>query len=63
MDLRFVQVALGLWHVHSKNILHRDLKTQNIFITKGELKQWSIDSREGRHCFNRTRGLASQTPM
>lgn len=23
---RFVQVVLGLWHVHSKGILHRDLK-------------------------------------
>jgi len=23
---RFVQITLGLWHVHSKQILHRDLK-------------------------------------
>lgn len=33
----FVQIVLGLWHVHSKNILHRDLKSQNIFITGDRL--------------------------
>jgi NIMA (never in mitosis gene a)-related kinase len=32
---RFVQVLLALWHVHSKNVLHRDLKSQNIFIAEG----------------------------
>ena len=30
----FVQMCLGLKHVHDKHILHRDLKTQNIFVTK-----------------------------
>jgi len=24
-------------HVHSKRVLHRDLKTQNIFISKGNI--------------------------
>lgn len=32
---RFVQIVLALYHVHSKNILHRDLKSQNIFISEG----------------------------
>lgn len=40
---RFTQIALAVWHVHSKNILHRDLKSHNIFICKGKkslLHQW-----------------------
>jgi len=28
-----VQVSFGLQYIHKKNILHRDLKTQNIFLT------------------------------
>lgn len=30
----FVQICLGVSHVHKHKILHRDLKTQNIFLTK-----------------------------
>ncbi|CAM9397888.1 unnamed protein product, partial [Choristocarpus tenellus] len=30
----FVQLCLALRHVHSHKILHRDLKSQNVFLTK-----------------------------
>ncbi|RKO83345.1 kinase-like domain-containing protein, partial [Blyttiomyces helicus] len=29
----FSQICLGLHHIHSHNIIHRDLKTNNIFIS------------------------------
>jgi len=35
----FVQLCLAMKHIHERKILHRDLKTQNIFLTaKGEIK-------------------------
>ena len=30
----FIQICLALNHVHSKRIIHRDIKAQNIFLTK-----------------------------
>lgn len=30
----FIQISLGMHHLHSQNILHRDMKTLNIFLTK-----------------------------
>lgn len=30
----FTQIALALKHCHDRKIIHRDLKTQNIFLTK-----------------------------
>ena len=31
---RMAQIIIGIMLTHSKNILHRDIKTQNIFLTK-----------------------------
>lgn len=30
----FVQLSLAMKHIHTKKILHRDLKAQNIFLSK-----------------------------
>ena len=49
----FIQICLGLLHLHEKKILHRDLKPQNIFLSRdndikigdfGLAKQYSDDS-------------------
>ena len=30
----FIQICFALQHIHEKKILHRDIKTQNVFLTK-----------------------------
>uniref|UniRef100_A0AAY4D614 non-specific serine/threonine protein kinase n=1 Tax=Denticeps clupeoides TaxID=299321 RepID=A0AAY4D614_9TELE len=34
----FVQICLGLKHIHDRKILHRDIKAQNIFLSEGGTK-------------------------
>lgn len=34
----FIQMCLALSYMHDKNILHRDLKTQNIFLREGHIQ-------------------------
>ena len=35
----FTQIALALYHIHSRLIIHRDIKPQNVFLTKkGDVK-------------------------
>lgn len=33
----FTQICLAIKHIHDKKILHRDLKSQNVFLTKNGL--------------------------
>jgi NIMA (never in mitosis gene a)-related kinase 1/4/5 len=33
----FTQICLAMKHVHDRKIIHRDLKTQNIFLTSDGL--------------------------
>ncbi|KAG8179992.1 hypothetical protein JTE90_007960 [Oedothorax gibbosus] len=33
----FIEISLALQYIHHKNILHRDLKSQNVFLTKSKV--------------------------
>jgi NIMA (never in mitosis gene a)-related kinase len=33
----FIQITLAIQYMHERSILHRDLKTQNVFLTKQEI--------------------------
>lgn len=38
----FVQIALAIEFMHSRKVLHRDLKSQNIFLTEVQIWQLTI---------------------
>lgn len=42
----FVQMSMALHYVHSKGILHRDLKSQNIFLSHGHAKLGDFGIRQ-----------------
>ena len=56
----FVQIVMALHYVHSKRILHRDLKTQNIFISKRLVKLGDFGSAP---LLARQRALAVAPPL
>ena len=51
----FAQIILPMHYIHSQNILHRDLKAQNIFLTKNRnlVKVSEIPSKAGELSKNR----------
>ena len=39
-----VQMSLALLYLHERKILHRDMKTQNIFLKNGKVRLFDSDS-------------------
>lgn len=53
----FVQLCLALKCIHDRRILHRDLKTQNVFLTKNNIVKLGTTSRCCEslvHCLRRS---------
>ena len=62
----FTQICLGLKHCHDNKILHRDIKSPNIFLTEnGHIKIGDFGlSRILRHTMDMTQAqLGTQTHM
>ena len=51
-----IQLGLALSYVHDKKILHRDIKTQNIFLKDGKIRIGDFGIAK---MFNNTKDLAN----
>ena len=65
----FAQIVLGVEHLHSHNTLHRDLKSQNIFLRRDHLgpgvgaeSLWEILASPGSFSSTRLRRRRSSAP-